>query len=1595
MFKSSHGTRRSPQRASALRNQKSTIGYERLEPKNLLAAIISEFVASNNSSLTDDNGNSTDWIEIHNTGSQTINLSGYRLTDNPSDSSKFVFQGGQLFPGQYLVVFAGEDENPTFGSDLYTGFSLSAGGEYLALIDNSGNILSEFNSSGSDYPQQFTDVSYGVVMAGNFDQVSYFATPTPGRLNSGAVTGVLDRVNANVAAGFYDSTFQVTLSTSSPTAQIRYTTDGSTPTATHGSLYTSPISISSTTNLRAVATQFSYLSVPARTWSYLFLDDILQQSHNGEVPNGWPSQQNASGYQIDYGIDPDVLNIEGTQAVRNALLAIPTWSITTDLDNLFDPQTGIYYNAQQRGSDWERPASVEKIDSGDGTGGFQVNAGLRIKGAYSRRPENPKHSFKLYFRNEYGDSDLNYPVHGDEGVDYFKKLDLRTAQNWSWSFNGTNDASFIVDELNRVSQQRLGQPSTLSTWFHLYLNGQYWGLYQTQERHDSNFAASYFGGEPDDYDVIKAENGTAQATDGNLAAYHRLHAQAFATLGDGVTPAFADQANYLRAQGLNADGTRNPNYEVLLDVDNLIVYMMLTLNGGNRDGPISMYSNPSNSGLNNFFLLRNRNADEGFKFFSHDAEHTYRSGGEGEDRTGPFVHSNLERANFFNPQTLHQRLMSNSEYRTAFGDAVQEHYFNGGIFTPEGQAALIDELAVELDVAIYAESARWGDAKRSSPQLRQTWLNRLNGLKAYATARHNVVLDQYQNTTQLLKDNNGNYTISVDSPLFPSVAAPSFLLDGSYQNGGDANDGSQLTFANEGGLIYYTTDGSDPRLAGGGINPDAIAFNPGTTESTLFTTGSIWKYHDQGSNLGTAWRSSSYNDSAWASGPSQLGYGDGDEATVVSFGSNSSAKHPTTYFRKTFNVTADNYTGATLQVKRDDGIVVYLNGVEIGRSNINGTPSFNSFASTYATDDGNGWHDIVFDPGLLNAGNNTLAIEVHQSSGSSSDLSFDARLILAAQSSSSLPVTLNETTEIKSRSIDSGTWSALQAATFVVEAIPASPENLKVTEINYNPAAGAEFIELWNSTTGPNTATIDLAGVQLTDGPSSPFVIAEGTILRSGEYGVLVSDELAFRAAYPNVDPAIILGEFAGGLSNSSERVKVVSANGEEIVDVEYNDGDPFPVAADGAGASLVLKDPSNTPADLTGKYYSWRASTIFGGTPGTSDSASSGVVINEVLANSDGPVSDSIELHNPTTSPINIGGWFLSDAGGNLLKFQIPAGTVLGAGQYVAFDESDFNPTPATPAANHFALGASAGDEVFLVIPDDNGGVAEFVDSVEFGASFNDQSFGRIPNTTRLAPLAETSFGQPNGSFHVGPVLISEVNYHPVDPTFAALVIAPNITASDLEFIEIHNPGTAAVSLTNWRLRGEVDLDFLPGSSIAAGQTIVLVSFSPTDSAIASGFRNHYGIGNDVTLLGPYSGKLSNSFGRVELQQPDAPPADNPTLIPHITSDEVLYDDLGPWDVSADGLGNSLGRIDVEDSGNLPVSWEGIAPNPGAFSVPTQPPFLLGDTNQDGIVDFSDIPSFISILQNGDFLEEADINGDGVVDFADISFFIDLLIAQ
>jgi hypothetical protein len=169
-----------------------------------------------------------------------------------------------------------------------------------------------------------------------------------------------------------------------------------------------------------------------------------------------------------------------------------------------------------------------------------------------------------------------------------------------------------------------------------------------------------------------------------------------------------------------------------------------------------------------------------------------------------------------------------------------------------------------------------------------------------------------------------------------------------------------------------------------------------TTDIVLVQKGSVWKYLDQGSNQGTAWRTTGFVDSAWPFGPAQLGYGDGDEATVVGFGPDSSNKYVTTYFRRTFTVSDPTlFQSLTMNLLRDDGAVVYLNGTEVFRSNMpSGAIAYNTFASVaIAGADESTFYSASISPKLLTAGSNVLAVEVHQANGTSTDVSFDAELI--------------------------------------------------------------------------------------------------------------------------------------------------------------------------------------------------------------------------------------------------------------------------------------------------------------------------------------------------------------------------------------------------------------------------------------------------------------------------------------------------------------------------------------------------------------------------------------------------------------------------
>jgi len=910
--------------------------------------VINEFLASNAEYFADPQQEYDDWIELHNLGDTAVDVGGLYLTDNLSAPTKWQIPaddaGLTTIPaGGFLLVWADDDLGDP---GLHAPFLLSAAGEDIGLYDADGTTLIDSVSFG----QQTSDVSYGRFPDGS-DTWSQMMFPTPGGPNIRIFQGVAEEPRISPDHGFYENEIVVTIECDTPDVMIYYTTDGSTPcNADNGrpspsaAVYLGPLRISGTTCVRAVAVKFAWRASRVETRTYIFVDDMIRQSPNGERPGPtWPSS-NVNGQRIDYGMDPDVVNDSRYRDLMDdALLAIPSISLVTDLGNLFDSQSGIYVNARSQGTAWERPTSVELIYP-DGTEGFQVDAGLRIRGGYSRSGGNPKHAFRLFFRTEYGTSKLHYPLFGDEGVDEFENIDLRTSQNYSWSFEGGNRDTFVREVFSRDTQRDMERPYTRSRYYHLYINGHYWGLFQTQERSEASYAETYFGGAKEDYDVVKSRAGNGgydiEATDGNLDAWRQLWE---------ATMAGFDSETYYRVQGLNPDGTPNSDYPKLLDIDNLIDYMLCTYYVGDPDGPVSAWARVAN----NFYTIYSRANPDGFIFFRHDAEHSLYDVYESR----LFAATTLavgSRFNQSNPLWLHTHLIVHPEYRMRFADRVYKFFFNDGLLAPQPCIDRFMARADEIETAIIAESARWGDAKRSRPRTRDDdWLPDINGMVAnYFPRRTGIVLGQFRG-----------------QGWYPSLDPPTFSREG-----GHVSRGTHLEMQAS-AEIYYTLDGTDPRL------PEEPVSNVATHQ--LVRENAAKRVLVPTGDIGQAWQGGApFNDSSWtpvSGSPGGVGYerSSGYESLIsLDVSGRMYGTATGCYVRIPFNVSSDpaEFNLLVLNVRYDDGFVAYLNGVEIARAVVNGTPRWDSTASANHEADAMESFFVSEHTDLLRQGENILAI---------------------------------------------------------------------------------------------------------------------------------------------------------------------------------------------------------------------------------------------------------------------------------------------------------------------------------------------------------------------------------------------------------------------------------------------------------------------------------------------------------------------------------------------------------------------------------------------------------------------------------------------
>ena len=355
-------------------------------------------------------------------------------------------------------------------------------------------------------------------------------------------------------------------------------------------------------------------------------------------------------------------------------------------------------------------------------------------------------------------------------------------------------------------------------------------------------------------------------------------------------------------------------------------------------------------------------------------------------------------------------------------------------------------------------------------------------------------------------------------------------------------------------------------------------------------------------------------------------------------------------------------------------------------------------------------------------------------------------------------ISLNRSVTVKARARSGSTWSALTQATFSAGNVAG---NLRITELMYHSydensldTPSLDYIELQNR----GLTAINLNLVRFSDGIDFTF---PNVTLAPGEYVLVVEDSSSFAAQYGGGLNAA--GVFTGQLSNAGERLVLKDALDAVIHDFEYKDG-WYPIT-DGQGFSLTVINPDNAEKNTWSQKSGWRPSVRRYGSPGTEDSANAhnpgDVVINEVLAHSNEAPRDWIELHNTTDHSISIGGWFLSDSDADdtkLRKYQIPTGTSIPASGYVVFTADD-----------HFGafFGLSEnGESVFLSsAQDQNGVLTGYRETVDFGASDPGVSFGRYRTSIGaydFTAMSRLTRGTENAVPQVGPIIISEIMYHP-----------------------------------------------------------------------------------------------------------------------------------------------------------------------------------------------------------------------------------------
>ena len=960
------------------------------------------------------------WVELYNPSSEEIALKGMYLSDGVNEL-RFLSSHGNVPAGGFKTIWF--DHYYTAGnygstSRLQVPYKLEYEGGTISLLASDKTLITSVA-----YPPAVPRCSWARLQDGG-EEWGITGDPTPGATNATSqfATERLEAPAVDTDSKVFTDQFQVRVTIPSG-ATLRYTTDGSAPTAANGETSSNGrFTVSATTVLRLCLLKKGYLPSPVVTRNYIF---------------------------------------------RNHDYYLPILAVSSEPRNFFDNKVGIFVrgtngisgNGQSTACnwnmDWERPVNMEYlVPVTDGNGNTHYSsvlnqeADVEISGGWTRaygggtvdgKTWQARSSFRLKTNKIYeGVNVIDYPVFPSKIHNKYRCWQVR---------NGGNDTQArIKDPALQMIVLKSGfyvdcqdyQPA------HVFLNGDYYGMLNIRESNNKHFAYSNYGIDFDDMDQFDLSNAQYNQKIGDNKAWLQL---------------------VKLAQNLASTKSADTYSQIcdLLDMDEYINYMALEC----YVGPTDWITN-----TNNIKGFRSR-TDGKFHFVLFDLDSAF--GAEN------MLSQVLNTSGGGNVDDLFRYLMKYDPFRRQFMDAFC--IVDGSVFEPTRCEEIVRGIYNNINPALRFEGG--GSNTGLVGTIRSAYNGgRITNMRNYYGLSYNLYASISANVPEA--------RLSVNGQEIPTGKFAGYL----FSYGGLPID---LTVKAPAGYVFK-----------GWMSENLTA-----SVKTLIPMSSQWKYYDQGSMDNFDWKSATFaeDQNGWRTGQAPFGYANEgafmqqNAATTLDYGPNSSKKRPTYYFRQTFNLNTIPSASdvLTFNYQVDDGMMLYVNGHEVGGYYVTSGSKYEDYTTDGHYESTEPYQGSIVIPNeYLVVGQNQIAVEIKNTSASSTDMWFDGSLFFSTTEGEMLAaketLDLHDIFTNKSRV---GLRAVLEPVSDEQQRWAAGASPLRINEVSagndiYVDDYGkkSDWVELYNTT----DRDISLEGLYLSDNRSKPqkFQLQQGVVPAHG-----------------------------------------------------------------------------------------------------------------------------------------------------------------------------------------------------------------------------------------------------------------------------------------------------------------------------------------------------------------------------------------------------------------------------------------------------------------------------------------------------------------